>query len=66
MIDITAWLCFEILNIGIPEVESLSTGTRILDGLFQATGLRTSGLTHLVQSPCSSMSCSLFGHHVYL
>ncbi|KAH3920480.1 hypothetical protein HBI56_070630 [Parastagonospora nodorum] len=42
-IDITAWLCFEILNIGIPDVESIPTGTRILDGLFQATGLRTSG-----------------------
>ncbi|KAH8723811.1 potassium transport protein-like protein 1 [Phaeosphaeriaceae sp. PMI808] len=43
MIDITAWLCFEILNIGIPDVDALPTGTRILDGLFQATGLRTSG-----------------------
>jgi potassium uptake Trk family protein len=43
VIDVTAWLCFEILNIGMPDVESLPTGTRILDGLFQATGLRTSG-----------------------
>lgn len=42
-IDITAWLCFEILNIGMPDIEALSIGTRILDGLFQATGLRTSG-----------------------
>ncbi|KAL5426825.1 hypothetical protein PMIN04_001761 [Paraphaeosphaeria minitans] len=42
-IDITAWLCFEILNIGMPDIEALPTGTRILDGLFQATGLRTSG-----------------------
>jgi potassium uptake Trk family protein len=42
-IDITAWLCFEVLNIGMPDVEALPTGTRILDGLFQATGLRTSG-----------------------
>lgn len=42
-IDITAWLCFEILNIGMPDVEALPTGRRILDGLFQATGLRTSG-----------------------
>ena len=42
-IDITAWLCFEILNIGMPDIESIPTGTRILDGLFQATGLRTSG-----------------------
>ncbi|KAI1516445.1 Potassium transport protein [Pyrenophora tritici-repentis] len=43
VIDITAWLCFEILNIGMPDIEALPTGTRILDGLFQATGLRTSG-----------------------
>jgi potassium uptake Trk family protein len=42
-IDITAWLCFEILNIGMPDIEAIPTGTRILDGLFQATGLRTSG-----------------------
>jgi potassium uptake Trk family protein len=42
-IDITAWLCFEVLNIGMPGVDALPTGTRILDGLFQATGLRTSG-----------------------
>ncbi|KAL6706977.1 hypothetical protein ACN47E_004927 [Coniothyrium glycines] len=43
VIDITAWLCFIILNLGIPDVDALSTGTLILDGLFQATGLRTSG-----------------------
>jgi hypothetical protein len=43
VIDVTAWLCFEILNIGMPDVEALPTGTRILDGLFQASGLRTSG-----------------------
>jgi len=43
VIDITAWLCFEVLNIGMPDVDALPTGTRILDGLFQATGLRTSG-----------------------
>jgi Trk-type K+ transport system membrane component len=27
----------------MPDIEALPTGTRILDGLFQATGLRTSG-----------------------
>ncbi|UPX12114.1 uncharacterized protein EKO05_0002685 [Ascochyta rabiei] len=42
-IDVTAWLCFEILNIGMPDVDARPTGTRVLDGLFQATGLRTSG-----------------------
>ncbi|KAL1595734.1 hypothetical protein SLS60_009423 [Paraconiothyrium brasiliense] len=42
-IDVTAWLCFEILNIGMPDFQAMSIGKRILDGLFQATGLRTSG-----------------------
>ncbi len=42
-IDVTAWLCFEILNIGMPDVEALSTGARVVDGLFMASGLRTSG-----------------------
>jgi Trk-type K+ transport system membrane component len=42
-IDITAWLCFMILNIGMPDVDAIPVGPRILDGLFQATGLRTSG-----------------------
>jgi Trk-type K+ transport system membrane component len=31
-IDIAVWLCFEILNIGMPEIEAMSTGTRILNG----------------------------------
>ncbi|KAF2852450.1 potassium transport protein-like protein 1 [Plenodomus tracheiphilus IPT5] len=43
VIDITAWLCFVILNIGMPDIEALSIRTRFLDGSFQATGLRTSG-----------------------
>ncbi|KAH9861008.1 hypothetical protein IAQ61_010744 [Plenodomus lingam] len=43
VIDITAWLCFVILNIGMPDIEALSLRRRFLDGSFQATGLRTSG-----------------------
>jgi potassium uptake Trk family protein len=50
VIDMAAWLCFEILNIGMPNVEALPTGTRILDGLFQATGLRTSGAYIILMS----------------
>jgi Trk-type K+ transport system membrane component len=42
-IDMAAWLCFEILNIGMPDVEALPTGSRVVDGLFMASGLRTSG-----------------------
>ncbi|KAH7065156.1 potassium transport protein 1 [Macrophomina phaseolina] len=43
-IDLAMWILYEILNIGLPPVEAAGPlGTRILDGLFQATGLRNSG-----------------------
>ncbi|KAF1948879.1 potassium transport protein 1 [Byssothecium circinans] len=42
-IDLTAWILFEILNIGMPDVEAIPPGSRTINGLFQATGLRTSG-----------------------
>lgn len=44
LIDLAMWILYELLNIGLPPVESAGpVGTRILDGLFQATGLRNSG-----------------------
>ena len=42
-IDLTAWIFFLVLNIGMPQVMAIPVGTRVMDGLFQATGLRTSG-----------------------
>ena len=33
------WAGFELLAIGNTEIEKLSTGYRVLDGLFQALGL---------------------------
>jgi len=43
-IDATAWVCFMVLNIGMSDVDKLGPfKTRLLDGMFQATGLRTSG-----------------------
>ncbi|KAF2135683.1 uncharacterized protein K452DRAFT_166316 [Aplosporella prunicola CBS 121167] len=42
-IDTTMWVLFELLNLGLPAVMALPPGTRAVDGLFQATGLRTSG-----------------------
>ena len=39
------WVAFELLNIGNPAVESLSKGSRAMDGLFQALG-----------KPCSEVS----------
>lgn len=32
------WVAFEIFNIGNPAIESIPTGPRVLDGLFQALG----------------------------
>lgn len=32
------WAGFELLSMGNKEVESLPTGYRVLDGLFQAVG----------------------------
>ena len=42
-IDFAEWILFEVLNLGLPVVKDLPVGTRIFDGLFQSTGLRTSG-----------------------
>lgn len=33
------WVAFELLNLGNPVIESIPTGPRILDGLFQAIGM---------------------------
>lgn len=43
VIDWTAWILFETLNLGLPAVMAIPTNIRVYDGLFQATGLRTSG-----------------------
>lgn len=32
------WVAFELFNIGNPVIESIPTGPRVLDGLFQALG----------------------------
>ncbi|GME24217.1 Cation transporter [Neofusicoccum parvum] len=43
LIDLAMWVLYELLNVGLPPVEAFPLGTRVLDGLFQATGLRNSG-----------------------
>ncbi|KAF7505840.1 hypothetical protein GJ744_000415 [Endocarpon pusillum] len=43
MIDCTVWILFETLNLGLPAVMAIPTRVRVYDGLFQTTGLRTSG-----------------------
>ncbi|KAL1619070.1 hypothetical protein SLS54_006922 [Diplodia seriata] len=42
-IDGAVWLLYEVLNLGLPAFDATPLGTRLLDGLFQATGLRNSG-----------------------
>ncbi|KAK3689915.1 cation transport protein-domain-containing protein [Podospora appendiculata] len=37
------WVAFELLNLGNPAVESIPTGSRVLDGLFQAIAVRSGG-----------------------
>jgi Trk-type K+ transport system membrane component len=37
------WILYEVLNLGLPAVTSTPANVRVFDGLFQATGLRTSG-----------------------
>ncbi|EGU73727.1 hypothetical protein FOXB_15765 [Fusarium oxysporum f. sp. conglutinans Fo5176] len=37
------WVAFEIMNIGNSVIESIPTGSRILDGLFQALAVRSGG-----------------------
>ncbi|KAK6344905.1 hypothetical protein TWF718_006856 [Orbilia javanica] len=39
----TDWVAFEVLNIGIPEIEKLPLAARIIDGLFQALAIRSGG-----------------------
>ena len=39
----TDWIAFEILNIGNPAITQLDKGTEIVDGLFQASAVRSGG-----------------------
>ncbi|KAJ4419699.1 hypothetical protein N0V85_000870 [Neurospora sp. IMI 360204] len=43
------WVAFELLNIGNPAVESLSKGSRVMDGLFQAIDSRMSFISQQIQ-----------------
>ncbi|KAI0182748.1 cation transport protein-domain-containing protein [Xylaria flabelliformis] len=39
----TDWVAFEILNLGNPSLSGISTGSRAIDGLFQALAVRSGG-----------------------
>ena len=42
-INLGLWVLFIILQIDYPAVSSIPAGNRVIDGLFQAPGVRTSG-----------------------
>ncbi|KAI1746765.1 cation transport protein-domain-containing protein [Xylaria castorea] len=39
----TDWVAFEILNLGNPSLSGINTGSRAIDGLFQALAVRSGG-----------------------
>ncbi|KAI1264873.1 TrkH-domain-containing protein [Xylariaceae sp. FL1019] len=39
----TDWAAFEILNFGNPNLDHISVGSRVIDGLFQALAVRSGG-----------------------
>ncbi|KAI0449080.1 TrkH-domain-containing protein [Xylaria acuta] len=39
----TDWVAFEILNLGNPSLNGIKTGSRVIDGLFQALAVRSGG-----------------------
>ncbi|KAI0465510.1 TrkH-domain-containing protein [Xylaria cf. heliscus] len=39
----TDWVAFEILNLGNPNLSGIKTGSRAIDGLFQALAVRSGG-----------------------
>jgi len=43
IIDWVLWVFFELLNLGLPALDSIPANVRVLDGLFQSTGVRNSG-----------------------
>ena len=43
-IDLLLWVSFEVLNLGLaPVTDTIPVRPRVFDGLFQTTGIRTSG-----------------------
>ncbi|KAH9816532.1 cation transport protein-domain-containing protein [Melampsora americana] len=45
VLNIISWVAFLVLNIGNPEVEKISTGTRFLTGLLQTLSVRAAGFS---------------------
>jgi hypothetical protein len=41
--SLTDWVCFLVLDIGTPEIQSLPVGTRISAGFLQSAAVRAAG-----------------------
>ncbi|KAG1824448.1 cation transport protein-domain-containing protein [Suillus subaureus] len=43
IMNLTDWLCFLVLDIGNPDIDSIPLGTRVVAGLYQAIAVRAAG-----------------------
>jgi Trk-type K+ transport system membrane component len=41
--NLTDWICFLVLDIGNPDIDSIPLGTRVVAGLYQAIAVRAAG-----------------------
>lgn len=54
------WVAFELLNLGNPVIDAIPTGSRVLDGLFQALGKIFYGSSKLVSHKTDTLSSRTF------
>lgn len=45
VLNVVSWVAFLVLNVGNPEIEKISTGTRLLAGLLQSLSVRAAGFS---------------------
>ncbi|KZT21063.1 hypothetical protein NEOLEDRAFT_1139908 [Neolentinus lepideus HHB14362 ss-1] len=50
VLNCTDWVSFLVLDIGTPEIQAIPAGTRVLDGLLQATAVRAAGFSTVALS----------------
>lgn len=43
IMNLTDWICFLVLDIGNPDIDSIPLGTRVVAGLYQAIAVRAAG-----------------------
>ena len=65
-LHILLWICWIILQIDFPTVSSIPPGNRIISGLFQALGVRTSGLYIISMSEIAPALLVLYTAAMYI